>query len=495
MFDTPLVQITLGLMLLFVLFSLLVSAILEMGVALCKSRGAALWDSIEMLLGGGAQAKSARGRIYAHPLVRTLVPPSSWSWKKPGPGRRTGPSYISSQTFSTALLDVLREPHKVLGDLERELRRTLVDLGSGDVAAAGRAAEKLASLAPQLPADSPLTREVQPRLLALQRSLSTAGATAAHVQDITAAIDAFPDYWRAALSENARAISTDLEGAITTLAAKTAGGIDDTRKAIEHWFDESMATVSGWYKRWTMAVQLGIGIVLAFALNIDTVHVIRELSTNEPLRRSIAAQADAYARTGVLEQRAITADTSRSPVKVSVRSTSVDAFTLGLPGEAAGRPIALKVTGGPESVLECNDQATLDTEAKAPTQALVTCLVAAGQITKRTKVSLEASYTVPPSETATTATLDVFLLPSPEVQYEQIEKALQATAVPIGWKNGTLYPEQVETRMSLVLCGIGWLFTALAGSLGAPFWFDLLKRVANLRASGPNPTEQPLRKV
>ena len=31
---------------------------------------------------------------------------------------------------------------------------------------------------------------------------------------------------------------------------------------------------------------------------------------------------------------------------------------------------------------------------------------------------------------------------------------------------------------------LGWLITAAAVSLGAPFWFDLLGKVANLRGSG-----------
>ena len=34
---------------------------------------------------------------------------------------------------------------------------------------------------------------------------------------------------------------------------------------------------------------------------------------------------------------------------------------------------------------------------------------------------------------------------------------------------------------------LGWLLTALAVSLGAPFWFDLLNRLVNLRASGNPP--------
>ena len=34
----------------------------------------------------------------------------------------------------------------------------------------------------------------------------------------------------------------------------------------------------------------------------------------------------------------------------------------------------------------------------------------------------------------------------------------------------------------------GWLFTAVAVSLGAPFWFDLLSRVAKLRGTGARPS-------
>lgn len=34
---------------------------------------------------------------------------------------------------------------------------------------------------------------------------------------------------------------------------------------------------------------------------------------------------------------------------------------------------------------------------------------------------------------------------------------------------------------------IGWLITSCAVSLGAPFWFDMLKNVLNVRAAGPKP--------
>ena len=519
MFDAPLVQVALGLMLIFVLFSLLVSAVQEMGAALFKSRSAALWDSVETLLGGGENARAARNRIYAHPLIRTLVPPNSISWSKPKPGRRTGPSYIAAPTFAKALVDVLRAPHD---ELEGELRRALADLRRGDATAAARTKEALATLAAKFSAQpqadatgvsgtirrgwrrimrspappSPSTVGLQVRLQSLQDALA-AGTLPQHITAVETALAALPADWKAALHEGARSISGELEGALTALASDTAGGIDDLRKAIEEWFDQSMASVSGWYKRWTMAVQLGIGIVLAAALNIDTVHIARELSVNEPLRRSLATHAEAYARTGVLEQRVITADTSQSPVNVSVRSTGVDAFTLGLPAEAAGKPVAITATAGPGDVLSCDPQATPEgaVQGASAAEAQVTCRVAARQITTRTKLTLEASWTGASPDTPTKATLDVFLLPTPEVQYEQIEKALQATAVPIGWKDGRPYPEQSAGRVAYVLMFAGWLFTALAGSLGAPFWFDLLKRVASLRASGPSPAEREAEKA
>jgi hypothetical protein len=39
----------------------------------------------------------------------------------------------------------------------------------------------------------------------------------------------------------------------------------------------------------------------------------------------------------------------------------------------------------------------------------------------------------------------------------------------------------------MILKVIGWLITALALSLGAPFWFQLLNRLVDLRGAGAKP--------
>lgn len=41
----------------------------------------------------------------------------------------------------------------------------------------------------------------------------------------------------------------------------------------------------------------------------------------------------------------------------------------------------------------------------------------------------------------------------------------------------------------VVLHVIGWLITAFAGVLGAPYWFGLLSKVVNIRGAGPKPKE------
>ena len=66
----------------------------------------------------------------------------------------------------------------------------------------------------------------------------------------------------------------------------------------------------------------------------------------------------------------------------------------------------------------------------------------------------------------------------------------QSFGIPVFWSNFCIAPSQtaVSTNIGLKLLGI--LFTAGATAQGAPFWFDLLKKVVNLRNTGPNPIEK-----
>jgi len=63
-------------------------------------------------------------------------------------------------------------------------------------------------------------------------------------------------------------------------------------------------------------------------------------------------------------------------------------------------------------------------------------------------------------------------------------KALNSNNLPVGWVSfPTAWDGWLKKLMGLIL-------TAFAVSLGAPFWFDILKKVVNLRGAGPPPKEQ-----
>lgn len=61
--------------------------------------------------------------------------------------------------------------------------------------------------------------------------------------------------------------------------------------------------------------------------------------------------------------------------------------------------------------------------------------------------------------------------------------ALNSNSLPVGWVS---IPSTWDGWLKKVM---GLILTALAVALGAPFWFDILKKLVNLRGSGPPPQE------
>lgn len=77
-----------------------------------------------------------------------------------------------------------------------------------------------------------------------------------------------------------------------------------------------------------------------------------------------------------------------------------------------------------------------------------------------------------------------------EQQWEQVNNLINdeinqaKSPLGLGW-----HPEELQgmTPSDWIIKVLGWIVTALAVSLGAPFWFDLLKKLVNIRSSGNQP--------
>src|SRR6266508_1095891 len=66
----------------------------------------------------------------------------------------------------------------------------------------------------------------------------------------------------------------------------------------------------------------------------------------------------------------------------------------------------------------------------------------------------------------------------------------QAFGIPVIGTNKCVAPPQANNQNNILLKLAGIFITALAARQGAPFWFDILKRVVNLRGTGANPAEK-----
>jgi hypothetical protein len=166
---------------------------------------------------------------------------------------------------------------------------------------------------------------------------------------------------------------------------------DKFRLSLEHWYDDTMDRVSGWYKRYVQRIILGISIVLVACLNVDSVNIAQVLWRLPTERVAVATAAARQAGSG---------DGAGQNADQVVRSISALKLPLGW------------------------------------TPPHITTVSPAG--VRSVVVSTDPQH------------------------------------LPLG-------------LASWLIKLFGLLLTVLALSLGAPFWFDALTRLASLRQSGPKP--------
>jgi hypothetical protein len=180
-----------------------------------------------------------------------------------------------------------------------------------------------------------------------------------------------------------------IEEALKCLRKEAGNDVAKLRESVELWFNSSMDRVSGWYKRRMQVILVVLGLVLAAAINADTLVLARRLAADEALRDALVAASQEYAKS-------------------------------------------------------------------AP---------AAGQEQKQAGDRLKENLA-----------------------------AIRGLGLPIGWNRSAAEAEAADSIPDSpggwLLKAIGWLLTALAASLGAPFWFNVLNRLNVIRASVKPPAKE-----
>ena len=84
-----------------------------------------------------------------------------------------------------------------------------------------------------------------------------------------------------------------LRGQLLAFIARTDTTVVTFEDAVEQWYDEQMAKMAGWYKRWARVVLGAVGFLVAVAVNVDTVQVAHSLYVDAPLQQAVVATANA----------------------------------------------------------------------------------------------------------------------------------------------------------------------------------------------------------
>lgn len=398
MLNLQMIEVGIGLALIYFLLSLIVSTINEAIARIWEMRAATLKVAIKQMLGGEYQEQvELATKFYQHSLIKSLFREGTFDKtfnkrkkkqmedravaKKVSKGgaqpsrepgmeftavdARGGPSYIPPATFAKTITSILREQ-----DTPKK---------------------------PALPEEKPLvdlfTDWLKHRLIA--------DSPPEELEDIRKAVEKLPN-------EN------PARQALLTLLDDAQGSLDRFEANLEAWFNTTMERVSGWYKRKLQLITLVIAAIVTLALNVDTILIANTLYRDPTLREAVVIAA---------EQR---------------------------------------VTATQESTVQA-------TETLSTTLGSLTILT--------TTTTISPTSTISPTQTAPLTQIDGYIT------------ELYALQLPVGWPDPQnrdapdlgLMPRTFMGWLSRIG---GWLLTIFALALGAPFWFDMLNKLVNLRGAG-----------
>jgi hypothetical protein len=213
--------------------------------------------------------------------------------------------------------------------------------------------------------------------------------------------------------------------ALLALIDDAKGDFEKLKANLGNWFDASMERVSGWYRRRVKLVILILALLVSVGFGIDTVYISRTLWTQPVLRAALVKAAEER----VQSARSGTDQTPAGPqvdrIAKEVAKTQEDLTALSIP--------QFPITEVRQE--QCSEDLRANLSQLARDQ----------DFEKKKKILLD-----------------------------QCVKASKSDLPGLWW-------------FWLRRHALGCFLTAAALSLGAPFWFDLLNKLVNLRSAGEKP--------
>lgn len=216
---------------------------------------------------------------------------------------------------------------------------------------------------------------------------------------------------------------------LAILVKNAAGDLDALKLSIATWFDDAMDRVSGVYKRWSQYFAIGLGLFLAISLNVDSINLANRLWHDQALRNSVLTQAVAY-------------DNAHQQLTTQQQLPKSDEEKL-----------------------------------------------------KAARESLQTNFNALDSLMLPIGWQDVGKCPKPKAgtKLDHDDPCIKAANQTPGTFRFWIWTVHVYFwhlgGSGLLLVAMGWVITGIATAMGAPFWFDMMRNLINLRGAGPKPAK------
>jgi len=329
----PIAEVAIGIIFVWIVLSLTTIQIQEWISTRLDKRARDMEDAIHEMFAN----PNLKAQFYDHPVIRSLTakkrkepsPIPVWFYRYPilrgfTKEKRKLPSYIPSQQFSLALFDIVATAGtessliqqgilKIRDDLQKDAKipvdkaiivelNLLSDLARSAAATEAGTAFTKNSLALLKKRAEDLSLKYPDLSPLIEAALDEANNRKADIDDLLKnkespkGDDPFTSLRRgiAALSVISPEVNQTLNALLLNIEEYVTGSetkLAKARKNVEKWFDDSMDRASGVFKRYSQAMALTIGFIVASLLNVDSINLTLYLWREPAVREALAQNA------------------------------------------------------------------------------------------------------------------------------------------------------------------------------------------------------------
>lgn len=262
--------------------------------------------------------------------------------------------------------------------------------------------------------------------------------------------------------------------------------IDRFKTLLEKWYDELQDRTTGWYKKQSQIILFFIGLAIAFIFNADAIAITTILSKDKKAREDLVNLAvnsqDKY--------DSLTRKLTKIHLKDSVQVITGTGKSLvaGKPADTSTRDKAMNH----DTVWRYREYDTLLLSDRQLTDAYNMVMADINEannilgLGRKWKDSCVECAAVKQNlaKSNVSDSLKQALL-----QFLETEKGKEWCGTKCITRGRWLQYHPLQAGGLFTI--LGWILTAFAVSLGAPFWFDMLNKIIRLRATGPKPKDDP----